>query len=346
MTFADQNHGERRQGEFHAETTIDQELESTVITLQYRDPEDSARNRTVRVAPNLGSNMFELSAGEHEIIYCERDLLKRKDFTGNFVLWPIPNRVRNKRYEYQGQSYSLAEVKRRQGNDVLIHGLVLDRQWNYGQPIEEADAISVQTFVEITPESPFYANYPFDSRLTLTYTLRANGVTVTYDVHNTGTKQMPFGFALHPYFRRLSGDDETFVSIPAARVMEADDELLPTGRVLDITGIMYSMFDLRAPVALSHLKLDHVYTAIEQGKNARIEYRKQNLNVQLITSEDFTHSVIFTAPGLDVPFFCLENQTCASDAINLHNQGLKEISHLLELPPGEHWQGFIEFRIE
>ncbi|HCI79178.1 MAG TPA: aldose epimerase, partial [Ktedonobacter sp.] len=59
---------------------------------------------------------------------------------------------------------------------------------------------------------------------------------------------MPFGFALHPYFSTLSGKRNTVVSIPASYVMEADEQLLPTGRLLDVRGIMYAMFDLRRPV--------------------------------------------------------------------------------------------------
>jgi aldose 1-epimerase len=155
---------------------------------------------------------------------------------------------------------------------------------------------------------------------------------------------MPFGFALHPYFSTLSGAADTLVSIPADYVMEADDELLPTGRVLDVRGIMYAMFDLRQPVPIANLKLDHVYTGLHKSESAVIAYRKQGMKLRISASEDFTHMVIYTPP--DAPFFCLENQTCSTDAVNLHHKGLRELAHLLELRPGESCTGFIEYKVE
>lgn len=332
---------------FIAQASFDEALDSTILSLSYQDEENPSGNISVAIAPDLGSNMFRFRVGEHDLIYCEPNLLKQKDFTGNFVLWPLPNRLREKRYLYQGRSYSLEGLKRPRGNEVLIHGLVFDRQWQFEQPIAGQDFASIKTSIAITPESPFYSGYPFDSRLSLTYSLRKNSLTITYTVQNNGSKDMPFGFALHPYFSTLSGKDNTLVSIPADYVMEADDNLLPTGRLLHVDGIMYAMFDLREPVPIGNLKLDHVYTAMRKDESAMIEYRKQAMRLRASASEDFTHMVIYTPPAEEnAPFFCLENQTCSTDAVNLHHQGLDEIAHLLELHPGETHTGSIQYAIE
>ncbi len=333
-------------GAYAAQVDFDVILQTTVISLFYEDRQNPSRNMMVSIAPDLGSNMFRFRAGEYDIIYSDADLLQQKDFTGNFVLWPLPNRITDKRYAYQGQTYSLEGLKRPQGNEVLIHGLVFDRPWQYAMPESKHHSISVKTHIDITPESPFYQEYPFDSRLSLTYTLTNNGVTVTYHVQNNGSKDMPFGFGLHPYFSILSGKDDTLVSIPATYVMEADDELLPTGRLLDVRGMMYGMFDLREPVPIAHLKLDHVYTGLHKSESAVIEYRKQAMRLRIQASPEFTHMVIYTPTEDDVPFFCLENQTCSTDAINLHHRGLQEMAHLLELRPGESSSGFIQYLIE
>ncbi len=329
---------------FTAHVDFDQRLHSTVIMLSYTERNDPSRNIVVGIAPDLGSNMFQFRVGEHDIIYCEPDLLKQRDFTGNFVLWPFPNRMRDKRYVYQGQSYSLAGLKRPRGDDALVHGLVFDRQWYYDTPMVAQNAVSVTTYVDITPESPFYQGYPFESRLSLTYTLAKTGVTVTYTVQNNSSKDMPFGFALHPYFSALSGKEDTLVSLPATYVMEADDKLLPTGRLLDVRGIMYAMFDLREPVPVANLKLDHVYTGLHTDESDVITYRKQAMKLRISTSREFTHVVIYT-PRPE-PFFCLENQTCSTDAVNLYSQGRQEIAHLLELHPGETSTGFIRYAVE
>lgn len=320
------------------------ELDTTVIQLTYTDPDDPRRHLTVAIAPDLGSNMFRYRVGEHELIYCEPALLKRMAFTGNFVLWPLPNRVRDKRYSYQGQSYSLEGIERLVGDDLCVHGLVFDRPWQYDLPTLIPDGVAVTTYVEVTPSSPHYDAFPFESRLALTYSLTREGISIAYEVHNRGAGALPYGFALHPYFATLSGPDETRVSIPASAVMEADDALLPTGRMLAVDGIMYAMFDLREPVPVGRLKLDHIYTRLNAGADATIEYPQQGLRLRLSATDEFTHMVIYTLG--DGPYLCLENQTCSTDAHNLHSRGLADLAHLLELPPGETRGGEIRYNIE
>src|SRR5258708_29765280 len=97
---------------YTAEVSQDLELNTTTISLSYTDQSNPAHNTTVSIAPELGSNMFRFRVGKHDLIYTDQALLKKNAFTGNFVLWPLPNRVRGKRYTYQGQSYSLENVKR------------------------------------------------------------------------------------------------------------------------------------------------------------------------------------------------------------------------------------------
>ncbi len=330
---------------FSADIRKDPAIDTTVISLAYRDRENAARSIDVGIAPDLGSNMFRFRAGTHDIIYSEPDVLKKMGFTGNFVLWPFPNRVHDKRYSYQGEEYSLADVVRVESDAALIHGLVMDRQWQYEQPIIGADAATVTTYVEVNSSTPRYAGYPFESRLSLTYTLTRSGVTCIYRVQNKGSRVLPFGFALHPYFSLLSGRDETFVTLPARTVMEADDALLPTGRLLDVSGIMYAMFDLRQPVAIGCLNLDHVYTDLQPRAHAVIDYRQQAMQLAISATDDFTHAVIYAPPNSSS--FCLEHQTCSTDAINFNNQGPehKKMAHLLEVQPGTSHTGSIHYTL-
>jgi len=348
MTSEDQNGFPAHSAPIHpytATVAYDDSLGSKVIELVYEEKECSERSISVSIVPDLGSNMFRFRVGEHNLIYCEEELLKRTDFTGNFVLWPFPNRISNKRYSYQGQDYSLEEVKRLQGNYVLVHGLVFDRPWHYEQPVVSADSASVTTYVEITPDSPYYESFPFESRLSLTYMLTKSGLRTTYRVQNTGASDLPFGFALHPYFPRLSGDQETLISLPADEVMEADDELLPTGRVFALDKLMYAMYDLRQPVPIGSLNLDHVYTGLHPHQSATIDYRQHHLQLHISATDDFTHIVLYTPPGK--PFFCLEHQTCSTDAVNLHNQSpeRQKMAHLLEVHPGEISTGSIDYTV-
>lgn len=327
---------------FSAEVITDPQLHTSVIALSYTDPHDPARNMLARIAPTLGSNWYRWQVGVHELLYVQPEDLHQRGHTGTFVLWPFPNRVRDRQYTYRGQQYTFASVKRVQS--ILIHGLVCDLPWSYNSLTADQQGASVTTAIEMNPTHPYYAAYPFPSRLVLTYTLDSTGMTVTYTVHNTGTQTLPYGFALHPYFQLPSGPERTYVTLPATHVMEADAELLPTGRQLDVRSTMYAMFDLNQPRPVSQLRLDHVYTGLSTSREALIDHTDLNLRIRLSASEDFTHTVIYTPA--QKPFFCLENQTCSTDAINLAQREMQDRAHLLEVQPGEEVSGYIRYAVE
>ncbi|HLL60105.1 MAG TPA: aldose 1-epimerase [Candidatus Nitrosocosmicus sp.] len=325
---------------------IEHENLGKVIYLTYKNKENPAKTIKVGIAPDFGSNLFSFMVGEDELIYTDANALAEKhDFTGCFVLWPFPNRITDRKYTFNGKTYSLEDVEIPRGNASLVHGLVRDRKWEYEEPQLNSDSISVKTSVVMDEKSPYFADYPFPSRLSLTFTLSSKGIKTEYTVENLGDEEMPFGFALHPAFSTLiTGADKTLVSIPAIQVMEADEELLPTGRILDVTGVMYKQFNLLEPVPVSALKLDHVFTGMDPDQSACVYYEGKNMKLKLNTSSEFTHFVIYTLEG--DRFVCLENQTCATDAPNLATQGKENIAHLLTVMPGQAHTGFIEFEIE
>jgi aldose 1-epimerase len=330
---------------YRAEVGQDQALQTTIISLSSTDQSNSSHNALVCIAPEFGSNLYRFRVGEYELIYTDQILLKKRDYTGTFVLWPFPNRVRDKRYTYEGQKYSLEDVHRPGGDAALVHGLVFDRPWHYTQPVIGPDVVSVTTYIDVNAESPYYEAYPFDSRLSLTYALSGTELSATYQVHNKSARTLPFGFALHPYFSTFADKHDVSISIPAQAVMEADDEMLPTGRIFDVNQVMYAMYDLRKPAPVAYLKLDHVYTRLSKPALSIVDYTKLGMQLHISATDDFTHQVIFTPEWL--PSFCIEYQTCSTDAINLHQQGgaLREAAHLLEVQPGATYSGTLRYSV-
>jgi aldose 1-epimerase len=330
---------------YTAEVGQDLELETTTISLSSTDQSNSSRNALVSIAPEFGSNLFRFRVGEHDLISTDQALFKKRDYTGTFVLWPFPNRVRDKRYTYQGQMYSLQDVHRPGDDANLIHGLVFDRPWQYTQPVIRPDAVSVTTYIDVNTDSPYYTAYPFDSRLSLSYTLCGTELTVTYKVHNKSPRMLPFGFALHPYFSTFADKHDVLLSIPAQAVMEADDKMLPTGRIFDVRKVMYAMYDLREPTPIAYLKLDHVYTRLSRPALSIVNYPRLAMQLHVSATNDFTHLVIFTPQ--QIPSFCIEYQTCSTDAINLHHRSLalRESAHLLEVRPGETYSGTLRYSV-
>lgn len=99
------------------------------------------------------------------------------------VLFPIVGGLKNGQYSFRSHTYQLGR-----------HGFARER----------AFAISSHTdssicFTLLSDEESKRV-YPFDFRFSLTYTLHANRVTVTYEVENTGSEPMYFSVGAHPAF--------------------------------------------------------------------------------------------------------------------------------------------------
>jgi len=288
------------------------------------------------VVPSHGSNLVRFSVSGRAVIDFDPALLAKGDYTGTPVLYPTPNRVRGGVFRWKGRDYP--QVKR--GKTIVEHGLVHGEPWECGEPAVEADSACLQTWLEFRPGSAAFEAFPFPHRLGLEFRLSERGVTVTYTIHNQGEAELPFGFGLHPYFQKLAGEEGTLVCLPADSVMEATSDLLPTGRLEEVGG---TRCDLRRPAAVGELDLDHVFTGLRPGEHARIEYRGLGMTVRLEATPDFSHLVLYTprAEG----FFCLENQTCSTDAHNLFDRGFRRESGLKTAKPGETHRGSVTYAV-
>ncbi len=317
---------------FSTETQIDAETGWEVIYLLYQD-EDPDQSIRVGIVPKAGSNMFSLQLGQDELLWQApsiRAVQKREH--GNPVLYPTPNRVRNSRFTFEGRTFTFPP----NWKEHFLHGLVHGAQWNFQSPRADEQQASVMTYIDFEPGHELYDLWPFDHRIALTFTLEKDGVTVRFDIQNRDDHALPFGFALHPFFNYLGDKSKTVMCVPATHHMQAVD-LLPTGGLEPLDG---SKYDLRTPVSLDKLHLDDVYYGMVPEKPAWYEIRDRGIRLTMKASPEFTHVVVFT----EIPeFFCIENQTCSTDAHNLYAQGLKKESHLLIVQPGESMSMWVKY---
>jgi aldose 1-epimerase len=339
-------------GRFSAHVRHDAELDAPLVELRYDDG-DPSRVIQVAVAPTLGSNLAQFRVGGHEVFLCDRPALKRGDWTGCFVLWPLPNRHDHdgaKGYEFGGRFVDLDDIVRKEDDRFLIHGLVDDQPWTYEPPVVGEDAATVTTSISIEPGSDLHRHFPWHSRLDLTYTLRADGVAVTYTVHNLGEEDLPSVFALHPYYRLPGGPGAVRVRIPARERMPANDQTVPSGELLPVTGTAH---DLREGRAVAGMTFDDVWTGLETGEDTYVEFDEPPLRIRHVVSEDFTHVVLYTLMTETLGFLCLEPQTGSSNALNLHARAvaagdatLTRAAHLVTVPAGRSVSGTAAFVVQ
>lgn len=306
-----------------------------IISLYYVDEENDDR-KEIWVLPEHGMNLCKYKVNGLKVIEFDSDEI-RENFYGTPLLYPTPNRVYEGKFNYKGKEYP--QIKN--GRLITIHGLLHNEPFHGAKISKTDDSISVSAYVDFTEKNHLYEAFPFNHRLNIKYTLTKSGVRFDYEIENREVEQrVPFGIALHPYFSKLDGEVETAIKSPFEYSYKTTEGLIPTGELLAVNGET----DLSEYVPVGSLSLDTVFTGNKNNEPAIIKYSKSGVKISLMSSDDFSHMVIYTPKGKR--FFCMENQTCATNAHNLYDQGLVDISGLKFVEPESKFGGFVEFLTE
>jgi aldose 1-epimerase len=303
-----------------------------VVALEHRDPERPGRDLEARLAPGWGGNLFSLRVGGRELLRQPPRLADLHGFWyGLALLHPSPNRVRGARFSFEGRAFTFP------ANDGtrFLHGFACEVPWQAGEVVDDGGSARVETWLDWDASQPRFAEFPIRHRLTVRWRLDGEGLRCGVSVENRDRARLPFGFGLHPWFVAPGDRSQTFLTVAAEAHMEARD-LLPTGRLEPLEG---SPFDLRRPRPLSELDLDDVYWGVRGSEPSGFEARDRGVAVSLTASPEFTHMAVYASPARDS--FCMENQTCSTDAHNLHQRGLEREAHLLVAESGQAVAGWV-----
>lgn len=292
----------------------------------------------VKLLPEAGFNLYHWIYDGGEILMEPTDIREYGSKYGIPLLFPTPNRIRDARYAWKDRE--IHQVKR--GAEVQRHGLVMTEPWDVRCEAKGDCAVAVGT-ISIYEGSPLFEGYPFPCRLTVTYTLRSDGLHLGVRVENLGGEEMPFGFAIHPYFSKRGDASRAFLTAPVHRVYETDENLLPSGVITDVSG---SDKDISSGLhSVESLYLDNVFRGMTQDLCAQVVYEgARPQRITLRGGDAFRNLVVFTPH--DRPGFCLEHQTCATDFINLYGKGLIDESSILILPAGQTFESFVDLTVE
>lgn len=294
---------------------------------------EAGRERaTAHIAPTMGGNLLSLQFEGQNYVYAKPT---GSPFTGTPVLYPMPNRVRDAQFTFGGRTFRFTP----NNGPNFIHGLVRDQSWEHAEPLITPEDVSLTTRITFEPGKPIYELFPIRNTLAITFTLQPHSMRLDFSVHNQDAQPLPFGLAIHPYFPVIGPRESVRLQVPAKKRMEAID-LLPTGRLVDLEG---DPADLRQPKSLAELNLDDVFWGMEPGSPSVIYYDQIGKKLTLSASELFTHAVVYTPQGK--PFFCVENQSCSTDAHNLYARGLIQEAHLTILESGQTLEAWIEIAV-
>lgn len=300
----------------------------------------------VRIFPEIG---FKSSALTYRGMAVEPNspdflpILYAAPSWGSYIPYPTPNRVRDGRFTFGGETVRMEK----HGRIREAHGLAYDSVWHYDEPVVAGGEIHLRGWLDIVPGDENYPAFPFKSRLTAEYALCRDSLRFSYCVENLDTRPMPYGLCKHPFFLIPQDGERIEIQVAADDTYETTPDLLPTGRFLPVAGD--AARDLRSFRDVRELKLDTVYTHLH-GDSAFVRYPQRGYQLRIRMSEEFRNVVVFTTNSYELPndianMFCIESQTCCTDAINMHEKGFPE-SSLLILRPGECKRGEILYRFE
>jgi aldose 1-epimerase len=290
----------------------------------------------VRICPDAGANAFSIQ-------YDGRELLRQppaiKDLPGflygNPLLYPTPNRVRDAKMTFRGKTYTFEP----NNGKNFLHGLVHSARFTSRRIDLQPDQTSLTMQLAFEPGTDAYQRFPHRHRLEYTVTVKDGEVGFEYLVDNReGDGDVPFGFAIHPWFLYQGSRAGTRLTVPATHWMEAV-ELLPTGKLVPLAD---SALDARRGRSLEGFVIDDVFFGMSPARPAAIDFTEVGLRIEFPASKEFTHLVVYTP---NEPWFCVENQTCSTDAHNLYERGLKTESNLQIVEQGKQAGGRVAFRI-
>jgi aldose 1-epimerase len=240
------------------------------------------------------------------------------------VLAPWPNRLDGGRYRFGGTDLQLPidEV----GRANAIHGLVRWSSWNLEQP-----GPSRVVAAHVLYPRP---GYPFTLGLRVEYELDSRGLSATTTASNLGPDPLPFGVGFHPYLTvRTEQIDDAVLTLPAGRVLVADDRGVPTGVTSEVTG---SDRDFRNARRMGDVRMDDCYTDLRRDEEdcVRVTLTAPGGTpaVDLWADAQFGYLMLFTGDTLPAPErrrgLAIEPMTCPPNAF-VSGEGL------VVLEPGE-----------
>ncbi len=272
----------------------------------------------------VGAGLRSFTVGGQDVIdgYGEHEMC---DVCRGALLLPWPNRIADGAYEFDGrrQQTALTEPSRQNA----IHGLTRWSKWT----VRNQGADSVRLALGLHPQD----GYPFTLALEVEYRLDEEGLTVETTGTNIGTTRLPYGTGHHPYLtvgtRRI---DEARLRIPALMRLEADDRLIPTGRLIPVKQTAYDFLELRP---IGDIQMDTAFASAVPDTDGRIRSVLQapdgGRQVTLWMEPPYAYLMVFTGDAIaDAKrrrrSIAIEPMTCAPNAFQSGDG-------LLVLEPGQ-----------
>jgi len=245
--------------------------------------------------------------------------------SGCFPLVPFGNRVRDNRFRFDGEDFTL-----RPNTDWdlhYLHGEGWRSEWEVAASSNDA-----VTMIHRHDGAALPYSYQAEQRIALL----PNGAVLELSVTNLGERAMPFGIGWHPYFPLTP---ETTLQTGTGRMWTEEAGWLP-GRPVDLPEEM----DFSMPRGLPNHWVNNGFE--DWSGQARIEWPEHGAALRIEADSLFRSVFLFVSdvsfdPGYTRDFFALEPMSHLADG---HNHA--DLGGLVALAPGARLSGAIRLTAE
>jgi aldose 1-epimerase len=223
-----------------------------------------------------------------------------------FPLVPWSNRITQGGFEQDGTFHPVRP--NRADDPYPIHGDGWLQPWHIvGQ---------TGNSIRLTLESHAFGGDPYDYVSTQTFTLRPDGLEIILDVTHLGSKPLPYGLGLHPYFVR---NGATRLRSKTNGVWLSGTDPIPTVHTENFP----PTWDYNQSAPLAGPLIDNCFTGWDG--QARIDYPDRGFSVTMAMADCNGYSLMYRPP--DLSYFCLEPITHPIDAFHMPGRpGLVNLS--------------------
>jgi aldose 1-epimerase len=279
------------------------------------------------VVTEVGAGLRAYTVGDRDVIdgFAEDEMCS---VGRGQLLLPWPNRIDDGQYEFAGRVHQ-APINEPARHNAL-HGLT---RWMNWTAVDQAPDRVLMSLV-LHPQD----GYPYTIRFDVEYRLSAGGLSVRTTASNVGQQAAPFGAGHHPYLTVGTLIDDAQLKMPALLRLEANDRLIPTGRVLPNRGTAYDFLELRP---IGSLKMDTAFANLVPDSDGLVRVHLQaaggDPRVTLWMEAVYRFLMVFTADG--IPDTARRRRSIAIEPMTCAPNAFRSGDGLIVLQPGESWSG-------
>jgi len=275
--------------------------------------EDLLSKTTAEIIPSCGAilHAFNVFQNEKKInvidhYESENDFKEHVTSKGfkSCKLSPFACRLKNASYQFEGKNYAVNKFFLGKNGH---HGLLYDCVFT----VTDQWCDDSKAFVTMKYEyRVFDKGFPFEYDCIVTYVLETdNKLTISTQVVNRSNHTMPIQDGWHPYFTFGGTVNNLQLQFDSKAMVEFDDELLPTGKLLDYA-------DFHALRKIETQEFDNCFLLNENDVEPACILRDTDKNIQLEIYPEklYPYLQIYIPPHRSS--IAIENLSAAPDALN------------------------------